>query len=142
MVSRMATMGLALSVVGAALDFASGTLILQTASMPTMPDMGMGPVTTYATVWSLLLYSLGGLLIITGVLGVTRVSMGRMHIFGGMMAIYGIIMLIIGALMLMEITPTMQGATFSSIGMFVVGFGMVINGLLMATRREMTKPKI
>jgi hypothetical protein len=126
MVSRIAAVGLALSVVGAALDFASGTLILQAASMPIMPGMRVGSVTTNAMVWSLLLFGLGGLLLITGVLGVTHVSMGRMHIFGGLMAIYGIIMLIIGALMLMEITPMMQGVIFSSTGMVIVGFGMIV----------------
>jgi hypothetical protein len=31
----------------------------------------------------------------------------------------------------------MEGTNYSSLGMFIVGFGMVANGLLMTTRREM-----
>lgn len=138
MASTLAVVGLVLSVIGAALDFTSGTLILQTPSiMPVASGMGMAPMNTGAITWGLLLYGLGGPLIVTGVLGVTRVGMGRMHIFGGLMVIYGIIMLLIGGSMFMGVTPMMEGALFSSVGMFAVGLGMMVNGLLMATRREM-----
>ena len=37
----------------------------------------------------------------------------------------------------MGLTPMMEGAIFFSLGMFIVGFGMIINGMLMTTRREM-----
>jgi hypothetical protein len=76
---------------------------------------------------------LGLLLLITGILGVSRFGNGRMHLFGGLMTLYGIIMLIIGSIIFLGIMPMTQEANFINIGMFIVGFGMIINGILMTT---------
>ncbi|WP_309491901.1 hypothetical protein [Candidatus Hecatella orcuttiae] len=143
-IPRLAAVGLALSAAGAALDFTSGTLMLQRTFMPTMPGMGMGmrmaAFPAYAAWWAFLLYALGSLLIVTGILGATRMSMGRMHVFGALMATYGVIMLAVGALMLSGVTPMMQGAVFSGLGMLAVGAGMTVNGLLMVASQKVMKP--
>ena len=139
MISRITIVSFILSLVGAVLDFTVANLLLQTVPMNGISNMGMGSFSpsSDATVWGLLLYLLGMALLVTGVLGVTPVSNGRMKVFGGVMILYGIIMLVIGVLMLTGITPMMEGANYSGLAMFIVSFGMIANGLLMATRRQM-----
>ena len=48
------------------------------------------------------------------------------------MVVYGVVMLFIGALMYLGYTATMEGATFSGVGMLAVGLLMVVNGALMS----------
>ncbi len=134
--SPLPMVSLVLSVIGAVLNLVSGTSILAMASVPIAGNMGMMPPGSGITMWALLLYGLGGLLIVTGVLGVTHVGMSRMRTFGGIMVVYGVVMLIIGGSMFMGITPVMQGA-ISSMGMLLVGLAMIVNGTLMATRPKM-----
>ncbi len=138
MVSKLLAASLVLSIIGAVLNFASGTLLLQPEQEG---DMGMRPPGREATTWAILLFGLGVLLIVTGVLEVTRMAMRRMRLFGGSMIIYGIVMLIIGGFMFNGSTPTMQGATIYSAGMLVIGIGMVANGFLMMTMSEENKCK-
>lgn len=128
--------GLALSLIGAILDFTSGTLIFGASSMPLERSMGMTAITMDANVWTTILYGLGGLLVITGIAGATRIGTGRMHLTGGIMTAYGVIMLIIGGLMFTRATPMMQSAEFLGIGMIVIGLAMIINGVTMATRKS------
>ena len=78
MISRNSSIGLILSVVGALLDFASATFLFQT-------DSGMSTSMNSNIFWSLILIILGVVLLITGFLGVTSYSMGRMTVFGGLM---------------------------------------------------------
>ena len=135
--SRTASIGLILSVARAVLDFASATLILQMASDPSMLNTGMSTSMNSNILWSLLLYGLGVLLLITGILGVTRFSDGRMPIFAGSMTLYGIIMLIIGVIMLIGVMPMTQEGNLINLGMFIIGFSMIINGILMTTHTAM-----
>lgn len=140
MVHRLALVGLILAAIGAALDFISGTLMLQAAFAAMMPNMLSAALN--ATIWSVPIYIFGGLLITTGALGATRVGAARMRVFGELMAIYGIVMLFIGGLMLAGVTPMMQGAVPLSIAMFAVGLAMIINGRVMTTRRGMKGRKM
>jgi hypothetical protein len=139
MISRIRIAALFLSLFGAVLDFTVATLLLQSVSMNGISNMGMDSISPSldVTVWSLLLYSLGMALLVTGVLGVTQFSNGRMKVFGGAMILYGIIMLVIGVFMLAGITPMMEGVNHSGLAMFLLGFGMIVNGLLMGTRHQM-----
>jgi hypothetical protein len=111
-------------------DFGSGTIMLQSAMVTSNSMMG-NTINISAVVWGLLLYGLATLLIITGVLGTTRVVEGRMLVFGSLMTIYGIIMLVIGSTMFVGITPMMQDIFASTLTMFAVGLGMILNGMIM-----------
>lgn len=132
--SRIQT-GLVLGLFGAALDFASGFLFL---SQSMTNDMGM-LVSQYnqrAIEWSVVLFSLGFLLIVTSLLSVSSFGMKRMRILGGLMTVYGGAMFVIGSLMYSGLTPIMTGELLSSAGMFVVGALMIINGALMMSKQS------
>ena len=135
--SRTASIGLILSAAGAVLDFTSATFILQITSDSSMLNTGMSTSMNSNILWSLLLYGLGVLLLIMGILGVTSFSDGRMPIFAGLMTLYGIIMLIIGVIMLIWIMPMTQEGNLINLGMFIIGFSMIINGILMTTHTAM-----
>lgn len=132
--TRINGAGLILSIAGAAVDFASGTVMLQDA-MVTQSMMG-NTMNTSAIIWGFLLYGLATLLVITGVIGVTSVAEGKMHIFGLLMAIYGVVMLIIGSTMFVGVTPMMQGVFVSTFAMFAIGLGMILNGMIMVIGRK------
>lgn len=129
--NRFSATALFLSLIGAAVDFGSGTIMLQNAKVASKSMMG-NTIDIGGVVWGLLLYGLAALLIITGVLGTTHVADGRMPVFGGLMATYGVVMLLIGSVMFMGITPLMQDIFASTLVMFAVGLSMLLNGLVMA----------
>jgi len=112
---------LLLSLVGGAVDFASASLFL----------MGGSRFST----WSLGLFAFGGIIIVTGIIGITSLGIRRMEILGGLMFAYGEIMLAIG--WLMYPIPMIFGATLSSVGMFIVGASMVASGFFMSLRKGM-----
>ena len=105
--------------------------MLQMPSTSMGSPMGMEVPSIGAFGWAPALYGLGGLLLVTGVLGVTRRGMRQMRVLGVSMLIYGLLMLTLGALMLARLTPAMQEATMLGIGMGIVGVSMLANGFLM-----------
>jgi len=129
--SRLNAVALFLSIVGAAVDFGSGTIMLQSAMVSSKSAMG-NTIDTGAVVWGLLLYGLATILVTTGVLGTTRVADGKMVVFGGLMVVYGTIMLVIGSVMFIGITPVMQDIFASTLAMFAVGLSMLLYGTVMA----------
>lgn len=100
------------------MDFTSGSLFL-------MADRSL-------FAWTVGLYVLGGVVVLTGVLGITSIGMRWMETFGGLMLAYGAIMIIIG--WLMYPIPMMVGATVSSIGMLAVGILMIASGTFMSLK--------
>lgn len=135
MASNLAVSGFVLSLVGAILDFSAGTLIVRgSSSMSTGGEMGMQPTGVAAVFWPILLYSLGAILIATGLLGMTKIGMGRMRLFGGLMVLYGVLMLAIGGSMIIGVTLMMSGM-ISGVAMLFIGSGMIGNGALMVKRQ-------
>lgn len=137
MPSALPLVGLLLSIVGAILDFASGAFILQTLSTPVGTGMVASGVQSTAWGWTLLLFAMGALLLITGVLGITPLAMRRMRFFGVIMILYGIVMLVIGSFMSFGIAPMMRGGLVSGLTMLMVGLGMIVNGKMMAAKSHM-----
>lgn len=82
--------------------------------------------------WTVGLYVLGGVVVLTGVLGITSIGMRWMETVGGLMLAYGAIMIVIG--WLMYPIPMMVGATVSSIGMLAVGILMIASGTFMSLK--------
>jgi hypothetical protein len=117
--------GLVLAILGAALDFYSSYQIMS------YPTAGMMESSQPATAWEVGLASLGVLLVITAVVGISPLRAGRMALFGALMTIYGVLMLFLGAAMDSGISPAMQTATVAGLGMLAVGVLMVVNGLMM-----------
>ena len=113
--------GLALSVVGALLDFASGYTFA-----PMEGGMAM------ATTSEIFMYLLGAVLIILGILSVTPLMAGRMRWSGIGMEVLGVIMALVSGLF-----PGMNEGI--SDAMLVVGALMIINGILMQRNRVMKK---
>jgi CHASE2 domain-containing sensor protein len=85
-----------------------------------------------AQAWAIVLYSLGAILAITGILGATSAGMRRMKRIGSLMLLYGIVMIGVGALMYGGYAPTMGNLVLSSAGMLAVGVLMILNGALMS----------
>ncbi len=134
MPSNLAVIGFVLSLIGAILDFSAGTLIVRGSSSMSMGgEMGMEAMGAAAVFWPILLYSLGVILIVTGLLGITKIGMGRMRLFGGLMILDGFLMLAIGGSMIIGVTLMMSGI-ISGIVMLFVGSAMIGNGALMAKR--------
>jgi len=133
---RMAALGLVLSLLGALLDFASGTAVLRGLSM-------MEPMSLQQTAipWTISLYSLGIVLVITGLLGVSSVGLIRMRTMGFLMLLYGITMVGVGALMYEGYTPMMANTALLGLGMMGVGIVMLVNGVLMARRTDMMQTR-
>ena len=121
-----ALLGLALALAGAALDFYSSYEIL---SYPAMAADAMG--TPSGTVWGVGLAVLGVLLVATAAAGLSPLGAGRMALFGSIMAVYGAVMLLVGAAMGAGISPAMQTASVTGLGMLAVGALMVANGAVM-----------
>jgi len=136
--NRITLTGLILGFAGAALDFSFGYLIF-VQSMVTTNTMGVSMIkyNSFVVVWGIGLFGLGGLLIITAIASVSSFGNMRMRIFGLLMVVYGVAMLLIGELMYSQIAPMMVGSILSSVGMFVVGFLMILNGVLMVRNRAM-----
>lgn len=128
---RLNAVALFLSIVGAAVDFSSGTIMLQNAMVSSSKSMMGNTIDTGAVVWGLLLYGLATILVITGVLGTTRVADGKIPVFGGLMFVYGAVMLVIGSVMFIGVTPVMQDIIASTLAMFAVGLSMLLNGMVM-----------
>ncbi len=137
MASNLAVVGFVLALVGAILDFSAGTLIVRSSSSMSMGgEMGM-PLTVAGTVaWPIFLYSLGVILVATGLLGITKIGMSRMRLFGALMILYGIVMLVIGGSMIIGVTLMMSGM-ISGIAMLFIGSAMIGNGALMAKRQAL-----
>ena len=131
-----ATVGVILGLAGAFLDYVSGYLILVHSMMSTNL---MGTImTSYRSsglAWSVCLFALGTLLLITSIVSISKTGLARMGLFGVLMIVYGIVMLFVGGAMILRITPMMSSYLVSSTGMFVVGALMIINGGIM--RRPM-----
>ena len=135
MASNLAVIGFVLSLVGAILDFSAGTLIVRGSSTMSMGgEMGMQTMVNASVFWPILLYSLGVILIVTGLLGITKIAIGRMGLFGGLMILYGIMMLAIGGSMIVGVTLMMSGM-ISGTAMLFIGAAMIGNGTLMVQRR-------
>jgi hypothetical protein len=123
----IALVGLALALIGAALDFYSSYEIM---SYPTM-TVGMAEGTLSATIWGVGLAALGVLLVATAAASFSSFGADRMALFGGIMVVYGVVMLLVGATMDASISPAMQTASLTGLGMLVVGAVMVVNGSMM-----------
>ncbi|MBI3022932.1 MAG: hypothetical protein HYY68_04295, partial [Thaumarchaeota archaeon] len=67
------------------MDFTSGSLFLMTG-----PSLSS---------WTVGLYVFGGVVVLTGILGITSIGTRWMETFGGLMLAYGAIMIVIGWLM-------------------------------------------
>ena len=126
--ARAAWFGLALGLVGAALDFYS---YYQMATYQT-PMMGIGP----GPIWAPALAALGVLLVVSAVAGASSFGAARMPLFGGLMVLYGALMLLLGAEM-GGAFPGMQAASSLEAGMIVVGALMIINGAVMVRMKRM-----
>lgn len=127
--------GFVLGVLGSFLDFTSGYLILSRA-MTSTNEMGT-MINTYSLsnlAWSISLFVLGAIILITSLASISKAGLARMHLFGTLMIAYGIIMLFVGGTMFARIAPMMNGYLISSAGMFVVGALMIANGALMNRR--------
>lgn len=127
--------GVVLGVTGAMLDFVSGYLIL-THSMTSINEMGT-IMTSYSyagAAWSVCLIGLGTLLLVTSIVSISGTGLTRMALFGALMVVYGIVMVFMGGAMYLRLTPMMDGYLLSSIGMFIVGALMIINGGIMRRR--------
>lgn len=134
--NRTAYLGLSLGLVGALLDFSTGYLIL-TQAMMTTNEMGVN-MTEYnssALAWGIAIFVLGAILLVTAIASVSSVGKRRMDLFGVLMTVFGVAMLFIGGAMYSRVTPMMAGYFLSSLGMFVVGALMVLNGILMRRHR-------
>ena len=133
--------GFVLAIVGALLDFASAYLILSGSVTMVQNGMGMNSVQVMsdsAIIWGVGIFVFGVVLIITAYLSISNYGRIRMRTVGGLMLAYGVIMFLIGGSMFSGITPMMQGSVLSSIGMFIVGVLMIMNGILMQ-KTEMAK---
>ena len=103
------------------MDFVSGSLFL-------MADPRL-------SAWTVGLYFFGGVVVLTGILGITSIGMRWMETFGGLMLAYGAIMIVIG--WLMNPIPMLVGATLASLGMFAVGILMIASGTFMSLKPGM-----
>jgi hypothetical protein len=128
--TNAAVVGLVLAVLGAALDFYSSYQIVS------YPTMGMMEPSQSATVWGVGLATLGVLLLITAIAGVTSFAVGRMALLGALMTLYGILMLFLGIAMDFGVSPAMQTATLAGVGMLAIGVLMVVNGYMMLRQRR------
>ena len=133
-----ALLGLALALAGAALDFYSSYEILSYPAMAA-DAMWMAEGTLSGTVWGVGLAVLGVLLVATAAAGLSSLGAGRMARFGVAMAVYGAVMLLVGAAMGAGISPAMQTASITGLGMLAVGALMVANGAMML-RKGSTPP--
>ncbi len=92
-----------------------------------------------AIAWGVFVTILGVLLVVTAVANVSLIGMKRMSLFGLLMVLYGLVMLLLGALMYSGVIPLMMEKNFalvSSLGMFVVGALMLVNGSIMTRTRS------
>lgn len=129
--------GFILGLAGAFLDLLSGYLILSNSMMPAN-DMNI-MIPTYSSTglaWSIGLFALGALLLVSVLVSSTNTGMSHMGLVGGLMILYGFVMMLIGGAMLFRVTPMMSDYLSSSTGMFVVGALMIVNGSFMR-RNEM-----
>lgn len=124
--------GVFLALTGAFLDFYSGYQILtQSAMVNNEMGMVLAQYTTSGLAWGVGLLALGAVLLVTALASATSLGTNHMRTLGALMALYGVVMLFVGASMYGGVTPTMQGATLSGLGMLAVGTLMVLNGFLM-----------
>ncbi|MFI5421794.1 MAG: hypothetical protein ACHQ1H_12565 [Nitrososphaerales archaeon] len=130
--NSIAVSGIILSAAGALLDFFAGYLILSQSTITTM-EMGvtMSHYNSNALVWGVGISLLGVILVVTEIVSLTSIGMGRMNIFGFLMMGYGVLMLFIGTAMYSGVAPMMNYSVESSAGMFVAGALMLVNGGLM-----------
>ena len=101
--------------------------------MITTVEMGvtMSHYNSNALAWGAGISLLGVVLVVTEIVSLTSIGMGRMNIFGFLMMGYGVVMLVIGTAMYSGVTPMMNYSVESSAGMFVAGALMLVNGGLM-----------
>ena len=123
---KLAYTGFGISLVGAALDFASGYYSTSSTTMP--PGAMSSPSST-----SVALYLLGVIVLVGGVMLVLPSMAGRMRRLGLLMEVLGVVMALTSYLV-----PGMNLAV--SYAMLLVGAAMIVNGAYMQ-RREPTMPR-
>jgi len=138
MMNRTTIVGLFLGFAGAALDFSSGYSLISQSTM-TVDKMGVMMTEHNSTVlgWGAGISILGVALVITAIASVTKFGSARMGLFGALMIVFGAIMFAIGGSMYSGIVPLMSYSILSSVGMFIVGALMIVNGLLMTRNHSM-----
>ena len=113
--------GLILAIIGAALDFVSGYVMVANSSA--MPMNGgtrlLGGVG---------LFALGIVVIVTGAIMATPFAAGKMSVYGLLMEVYGVLMGLASTYI-----PSMNSMVADA--MLVVGILMFVNGMLMQSRR-------
>lgn len=131
--NRRSLAGFVLAIAGALLDFASTYLIFMQSETKMQSVMGLPatPMNNSAIIWGVSLTILGAVLVVTAFASISSFGRNNMPTIGGLMLVYGIIMLFLGVSMFSGITPMMQGSLLSSIGMFIVGALMILNGIRM-----------
>jgi len=123
---KLAYTGFGISLVGAALDFASGYYSTSSTTMPS--GVMSSPSST-----SVALYLLGVIVLVGGVMLVLPSMAGRMRRLGLLMEVLGVVMALTSYLV-----PGMNLAV--SYAMLLVGAAMIVNGAYMQ-RREPTMPR-
>ncbi|MDV3277928.1 MAG: hypothetical protein LYZ69_05615 [Nitrososphaerales archaeon] len=111
--------GLAVSLIGAVLDFVSGFMLT--------PMTGGGMAASFLS--AVALYVLGGAVLIVGVLLLAPSMAGRMNRFGVLMEVFGVVMALASGLV-----PGMNVGL--SYAMLVIGGLMILNGALMQRRNK------
>jgi len=135
--NRTTLAGVILGFAGAFLDFSSSYLILA-QSATTIDNMGvkMTEYNSTSLTWGIGISVLGAVLIVTVISSLSSFGKTRMGVFGTLMIVFGVIMLLLGGSMFSGIVPMMEDSFFSSVGMFIVGALMVLNGVLMSQARH------
>jgi hypothetical protein len=121
------TNGFILGLIGGVLDFASASLLLLGSGGGMMAE---GAVPGY--VWAAVLVVLGVAVITTSVLSVGSMGFRFARVFSLLMIIYGFIMMAIGLAMSTGYIVSTGVSAVYSLGMLLVGAGMVVNGVMMS----------
>lgn len=120
------TNGFILGLIGGVLDFASASLLLLGGSGGMMDESA---VPSY--VWAAVLVVLGVAVITTSVLSVGTIGFRFARIFSLLMILYGFVMMAVGFAMSTGYIVSTDVSAIYSLGMLLVGAGMVVNGVMM-----------
>jgi hypothetical protein len=121
------TNGFILGLIGGVLDFASASLLLLGGSGGMMNE---SQVPSY--VWAAILIVLGTAVILTSILSVGTIGIRFARVFSVLMVTYGLIMVGIGAAMSTGYIVATGVSVIYSLGMLLVGAGMIANGVMMS----------
>lgn len=108
------------------LDFASASLLLLGGSGGVMES----PLPSYG--WAAILVALGIAVIVTSILSVGSLGFRFTRLFSLLMVAYGFVMMIIGIAMSTGYIMANDVSEIYSLGMLLVGAGMVVNGVIMS----------